>query len=369
MTTEAAHLERWREGLGPTEQRRSTRGTRRPSTGSSARATTARRCCDARTSAPSPRSRAPDLGRAPRGRLRRRRRATAGRALVAGLLDAHPRLVAAPVAARFHTDDRGLPALLAGQVGLEEFVGGFRERWWSGAAGRGSRAIASRARRRAGPLPRGLLPRPSLRVPRALHVVCWCPARRARALWTRAPANLRQAQTLVRLFPGGPFRARRPRRARRRRRAGRARRAAARGGDPTLGRRVCARSTRRFAGRRTARPIRSGPIASRSSSSTSWSAGEREAPYEALLRLLDLEDDPAMRSFRDQRLRPREVGRGRWRERAAGRPPGRSGAATGRTLDELEREGNHAARTRCSRPTRSSGEGRAMSATPIGSCS
>ena len=67
MTAEAAHRERWREGLDAAEQREVTarlRGDARR--GSSARTTTARRSCAARTSARSPRSRAPDLGRAPR---------------------------------------------------------------------------------------------------------------------------------------------------------------------------------------------------------------------------------------------------------------------------------------------------------------
>jgi hypothetical protein len=72
-------------------------------------------------------------------------------------------------------------------------------------------------------------------------------------------------------------------------------------------------------------------------------AGGDEAPYDTLLRTLDLEDDPAMRSFRDQRLGPREVGRGRWRERARGPAAWAVGRRYRRTLDELAREGNHAA--------------------------
>jgi hypothetical protein len=71
--------------------------------------------------------------------------------------------------------------------------------------------------------------------------------------------------------------------------------------------------------------------------------GQREAAYEELLTRLGLEDDPAMQSFRDQRLRPREVGRGRWRERARGPAAWALGRRYRRTLDELVREQNHAA--------------------------
>ena len=62
--------------------------------------------------------------------------AHSGTSVVARLLGAHPQLVALP-AVRFHSDPRGMPALLAGQTGLEEFVGRFEERWWSGAGGLG----------------------------------------------------------------------------------------------------------------------------------------------------------------------------------------------------------------------------------------
>ncbi len=139
MTADAAHRGRWRRGLDPAEQREVT----------------------ARYAATLDRLEregyhcAPLLRRTYRPRRSRRIEhltlaehgevifvggaAFSGTGLVARLLDAHPRLVALPIAARFHSDDRGMPALLGGRVGLDGFLASF--------AGRGgpARATASRA--------------------------------------------------------------------------------------------------------------------------------------------------------------------------------------------------------------------------------
>jgi hypothetical protein len=73
-------------------------------------------------------------------------------------------------------------------------------------------------------------------------------------------------------------------------------------------------------------------------------AGERERAYESLLGTLGLEDDPAPRDLLARRLGSDEVGRGRWRARARGPAGWALARRYRRTLDELERESNHAAR-------------------------
>jgi hypothetical protein len=261
--------------------------------------------------------------------------------VVADLLDANPGLTPLPVAARFHTDDGGLPALLAGQVGLEEFVGGFRERWWSGAPGPGESRDPSVL---DGELARfrEAYHRDPLSACRALFMSLLVPEGGERGLVDTSPGNLRQAQTLVRLLPEARF-----------------------VHVVRDGRDVAAAPAQRD-GMRLAGGIRSWAGSLREIDAAirgeedgaaypvradrlavvvldELVAGGREAPYEALLRLLALEDDPAMRSFRDQRLGPREVGRGRWRERARGPAAWGVDRRYRRTLDELAREGNHAA--------------------------
>jgi hypothetical protein len=49
-----------------------------------------------------------------------------GAEVVAGLLGAHPDVAVVPGAARFHSDPRGIPALLTGRIGLDDFVAELR---------------------------------------------------------------------------------------------------------------------------------------------------------------------------------------------------------------------------------------------------
>lgn len=53
-----------------------------------------------------------------------------GTTIVARLLGAHPRFAYVPTEVRFHAEARGLPGLLAGRVGYDEFLERMRTRWY-----------------------------------------------------------------------------------------------------------------------------------------------------------------------------------------------------------------------------------------------
>ncbi len=268
--------------------------------------------------------------------------AHSGSSVVARLLDAHPRLVALPVALRFHSDDRGMPALLAGQIALDEFAAELRERSWDGAGGPGEvidPVLLSRELERF----QGSYHRNPLSACRELFLSLVAPIGDGRGLVERSPGNLRQAQALVRVFPEARFVH------------------VVRDGRDVASSPAApddqglAAGIRSWAGklREIEAAIRgeedgaSHPIRAESLALVVLDqlvAGEREASYEALLERLALEDDPAIRSAFEHGLGPRDVGRGRWRERARGPAAWALGRRYRRVLAELDREGNHAAR-------------------------
>lgn len=266
--------------------------------------------------------------------------AHSGASVVADLLAAHPRLAELGVAARFHSDERGMPALLAGRVGLDEFVDGFRERWWEGPGGLGQAgdpALLEQALDRF----RGAYHGDPLSACRALFGALAAPGG-GRALVDASPGNLRQAQALVRLFPRARFV--------HVVRDGRDVAAAPAAGDGS----GLAAGLRSWAEKlhdidTAIRGEEDGarhPIPSESLAVVVLDRlveGEREAAYGALLEGLGLDDDPRMRARWEERLVPERVGRGRWRERARGPAAWALGRRYRRTLVELERRGNHAA--------------------------
>src|SRR5262249_13065258 len=131
--------------------------------------------------------------------------AHSGISVVARLLDAHPQLALPPAPARFHSDERGLPALLAGQVGLDDFAGRLRRGWGNGAGGL-AEPIDDPVLEREVERFAADYHRDPLAASRELFRSLMAPVGDGgRGLVEASPGNLRQAQTLVRLFPDARF--------------------------------------------------------------------------------------------------------------------------------------------------------------------
>jgi hypothetical protein len=268
-----------------------------------------------------------------------------GTEIVARLLDAHPGMVALPVAARFHSDDRGMPALLGGRIALDSFLAELRGPWWAGPSERepGLGEVVPRERFEAEiERFRDSYHRDPLVACRALFLSLLGPvADGGQRLVESTPANMGGAQTLVKLFPEARFV-----------HVVRDGRDAAAAGEPGAGR--LGAGVGRWADE--LREIESAVRGEEDGAPYALpagrfgvvvldqlAAGDRDGSYRALLGLLDVEDDPRMRSFQEHRLGAEEIGRGRWRERARGAAGWALSRRYRRALRSLEREGNHAA--------------------------
>jgi hypothetical protein len=273
--------------------------------------------------------------------------AFSGTGLVARLLDAHPRLTALPIAARFHSEDRGMPALLGGRVGLDSFLSELRGPWWTGSSDGepGLGEVVARPRLEAEiERFRGSYHRDPLAACRELFLSLLVPvADGERRLVEATAANMKQAQTLVRVFPEARFVhvVRDGRDAAWAAAEARTRRPAARIAGWTDELREIELAIR---GEEDGAPYAMPPGRFGVVVLDQLAAGDRDASYQALLALLALDDDPRMRSFLEHRLGPEEIGRGRWREHARGPAARALQRRYRRALSQLERERNHAAR-------------------------
>ena len=259
--------------------------------------------------------------------------------VVGRLLAARPDAVAARWPMRVHTDDRGIPALLTGRIGLGDFVdelpGGAGERVPEPAL---DAAIAGLRRDfHADPL-------------EACRDLFWAFARAAagdpggRTLVEAGTENIRQAQTLARLVPGARFvhvvRDGRDVAAELREEA-----MAPHGMTAALARWMerLREAEDGLRGEEDGAPYaipeeRVAVVVLDELASTG-----REAAYSDLLAALRLEGEPSIPEAVAPELEAAAIGRGRWRRHARG--PGRwwIQRTYERMLGELEREKNHAA--------------------------
>jgi Sulfotransferase family len=261
--------------------------------------------------------------------------AFSGTELVGRLLGAHPRLAALPIAARFHSDDRGMPALLGGRVGLDDFLRRLRGPWWTGSSEDepGLGEVVDRARFEAEVERfRGSYHDDPLAACRELFLSLLAPAGGdERRLVEASATNMTGAQTLVRVFPAARFV-----------------HVVRDGRDSATGIGQWAHELREIEsairgeedGAPYAMPAGSFGVVVLDQ----LAAGDREGSYRALLALLALDDDPEMRSSFEHRLRPEQIGWGRWRAGGRGAGAWVFSRRYRRELSKLERERNHAAR-------------------------
>jgi hypothetical protein len=271
---------------------------------------------------------------------------------LARLIGRHSRFADVPIEARFHCNKRGLPDLLEGRVTMRGFLEKLRGFWWHrvrvDGRPRGLYNLMRRADfdRAAGRFERRYGEDP-IAAARELYLeLLWPVAERAGKpeLVEMSSHNVREAQTLLRLFPQARFiHALRD-----------GRDAATSVTTKTWGPDNATAAIGWWAGR--VREIERGVRGEEDGAG--WRIPEsqfevilldelvgerREASYERLLALLGAEDEPAMRSHFDSKMTPEAAHLGRWRAELG--PLGRTRLQRRyrRAVAELEREGNHAA--------------------------
>jgi hypothetical protein len=263
-----------------------------------------------------------------------------GADVVAEILGAHSAAVALPVRLRFHSDPRGIPALLGGRIGLEDFVG---ELW--------SRDIATLLSQEALGAAittfRTAYADDPLEASRALFWTLLDAAAADEAAGTlveASPENLLEAHTLARLVPESRFA--------HVIRDGRDAAAAAAESGAAPHRLIAAVEWWADRQREVERGIRGEedgtPYAVPEERLATvvldeLAVGDREGAYRALLEGLALERDASLPPEASARLEPGALGRGRWRTHARGPGAWRLSRRYARALDELLDEGNHAA--------------------------
>ena len=271
---------------------------------------------------------------------------------LAQLLGRHSHFADVPVEARFHCNKRGMPDLLEGRITLHGYVEKLRGFWWH--------------RVRMDGQPRGLynLLRQAdfdqaverfesayaddpIDACRRLYLDLLWPlaARREKpGLVEMSSHNVRESQTIRKLFPGARIiHALRD-----------GRDSASSVTTKTWGPRSVGAGIGWWADR--LRAIEAGVRGSEDGADYSVPlerfrvvmldqlvGSDRESTYLGLLSFLAIEDEPGMRDFFEREMTPTRAHVGRWREQL--RPAGRVLVQRRyeRTVDALEREGNHAA--------------------------
>lgn len=271
---------------------------------------------------------------------------------LAQLLGRHSRFADVPIEARFHCNKRGMPDLLEGRITLQSYVAKLRGFWWHRVRVDGQPRGLYNLMRRAeldAALERfeAAFERNPIAACRGLYLDLLAPvaARRgAPGLVEMSSHNVREAQTLLRLFPEARIiHALRD-----------GRDSAASVSDKTWGPRRVGAAIGWWADR--LRAIERGVRGSEDGADFSVPADRfrvvllddlvgvrREEAYAGLLEFLSVADEPGIRDFFDREMTPANAHIGRWRSEL--RAPGRVllDRRYERVVAALERERNHAA--------------------------
>ena len=271
---------------------------------------------------------------------------------LAQLLGRHPRFADVPIEARFHCNKRGMPDLLEGRITLRAHLEKLRAFWWHRVRVDGQpRGLYNLLRRSefdaaVERFEAGYADDP-LDACRALFLDLLWPLAERRGkpgLVEMSSHNVREAQTIMRLFPEAKIvHALRD-----------GRDSASSVTGKTWGPRSIGAGIGWWADR--LRAIEGGVRGSEDGAAYAIAPDhfrvvllddlvghQREASYAGLLEFLEVEDDPGIRAFFDQNMTPGRAHVGRWRTEL--RPASRAWVQRRyeRTVSALEREHNHAA--------------------------
>ncbi len=269
------------------------------------------------------------------------------------LLGRHSRLAGVPIEARFHCNKRGMPDLLEGRVTLAHFLEKLRDFWWHRVRVDGQpRGLYNLLTRRqfdaAAQKFESAYPSDPVGACRGLFVDLLWPLAEEEGkpgLAEMSSHNIKEAQTLRRLFGEARFV----------HTVRDGRDAASSVTTKTWGPDNILKAIDWWADR--LRSIEEGIEGEADGAAYSLSPdrlcvvvldelvwGERERAYADLLGFLELDDEPAMREFFSSQMSADAANRERWREGLGALGRRRVQHKYERTLQRLEREGNHAAR-------------------------
>jgi hypothetical protein len=276
-----------------------------------------------------------------------------GTHVLARLLDRHPRFAEVPIESRFHCNKRGMPDLLEGRVTLRDFLSKLRDFWWHrvrvDGQPRGLYNLLTRKQFDAA-LERFEVDYPSDPVPacRGLFVdlLASPAARRGKpGLVEMSSHNVREAHALRQLFAEARFV----------HTVRDGRDAASSVATKTWGPDSVVKGIDWWADRLRAIEVgvrRAGDGAARALSSAElcvvvlddlvW--GDRESEYGRVLDFLEVDDDPGMREFFEDQMRPAAAHLGRWREGLGRFERRRVQRRYEAALAALQQERNHVAR-------------------------
>ena len=276
-----------------------------------------------------------------------------GTHVLARLLGRHPRFTGIPIEARFHCNKRGMPDLLGGRVTQAGFVEKLRDFWWHRVRVDGQpRGLYNLLTRRQFDLAvesfeAAYVPDPVGACRRLFRDLLWPLATEEGkpGLVEMSSHNIREAQTLRRLFPEARFvHAVRD-----------GRDAASSVATKTWGPDGILEGIDWWADR--LRAIEAGVRGSEDGAAYAlgpdqlltvvlddlvW--GDREGAYGRLLDLLEVDDEPAMREFFERQMNPAAAHLARWREGLGRVARVRVERRYESALAALDREGNHVAR-------------------------